>query len=140
VSPVKRLSYSIKLTSASRISHVIEPPQKLSSTNPCSRVKLQLRTDMRLRRHRNFSDHQSTMSDIVAEPLFKGSTGRNTRGILRLTILCLIAAAAVASRLFSVIRKCASYPIQFRTPSLQEIRTLLQSRAFTYSESSLSFC
>ncbi|PMD26844.1 glycosyltransferase family 66 protein [Hyaloscypha hepaticicola] len=44
------------------------------------------------------------MSDLIEEPFFKGSTGRNTRGVLRLTILCLIAAAAVASRLFSVIR------------------------------------
>ncbi|KAN0098837.1 glycosyltransferase family 66 protein [Hyaloscypha variabilis] len=44
------------------------------------------------------------MSDIIEEPFFKGSTGRNTRGVLRLTILCLIAAAAIASRLFSVIR------------------------------------
>lgn len=35
---------------------------------------------------------------------FEGETGRNTRGILRLIILCTIAAAAVASRLFSVIR------------------------------------
>merc|ERR1711939_945755 len=34
----------------------------------------------------------------------KGSTGRSSRGLLRLIILCLIAAAAVASRLFSVIR------------------------------------
>merc|ERR1711977_465884 len=33
-----------------------------------------------------------------------GSTGRSSRGLLRLIILCLIAAAAVASRLFSVIR------------------------------------
>lgn len=38
------------------------------------------------------------------EFLFKGETGRNTRGLLRLIILCTIAAAAVASRLFSVIR------------------------------------
>ncbi|MCJ1270436.1 oligosaccharyl transferase stt3 subunit [Lobaria immixta] len=38
------------------------------------------------------------------EPFFKGDTGRNTRGLLRLIILCTIAAAAVASRLFSVIR------------------------------------
>ncbi|KAK5129262.1 oligosaccharyl transferase stt3 subunit [Meristemomyces frigidus] len=35
---------------------------------------------------------------------FKGETGRSTRGLLRLIILCTIAAAAVASRLFSVIR------------------------------------
>ncbi|KAK6429667.1 oligosaccharyl transferase stt3 subunit [Oleoguttula sp. CCFEE 5521] len=39
-----------------------------------------------------------------AEMFFKGETGRNTRGLLRLIILCTIAAAAVASRLFSVIR------------------------------------
>ncbi|PSN60811.1 oligosaccharyl transferas-like protein subunit [Corynespora cassiicola Philippines] len=34
----------------------------------------------------------------------KQATGRNTRGLLRVIILCLIAAAAVSSRLFSVIR------------------------------------
>lgn len=43
------------------------------------------------------------------EPFFKGDIGRNTRGLLRLIILCTIAAAAVASRLFSVISKI-SYP------------------------------
>ncbi|TVY55489.1 Dolichyl-diphosphooligosaccharide--protein glycosyltransferase subunit stt3 [Lachnellula cervina] len=43
------------------------------------------------------------MAETVAEPFFKGNTGRNTRGILRLSILILIAAAAIASRLFSVI-------------------------------------
>ncbi|KAK3059215.1 oligosaccharyl transferase stt3 subunit [Extremus antarcticus] len=35
---------------------------------------------------------------------FEGESGRNTRGLLRLIILVTIAAAAVASRLFSVIR------------------------------------
>ncbi|TVY48795.1 Dolichyl-diphosphooligosaccharide--protein glycosyltransferase subunit [Lachnellula occidentalis] len=43
------------------------------------------------------------MAETVAEPFLKGNTGRNTRGILRLSILVLIAAAAIASRLFSVI-------------------------------------
>ncbi|KUJ11232.1 STT3 subunit of Oligosaccharyl transferase [Mollisia scopiformis] len=43
-------------------------------------------------------------TESLAEPFFKGSTGRNTRGLLRLIILCLIAAAALSSRLFSVIR------------------------------------
>jgi dolichyl-diphosphooligosaccharide--protein glycosyltransferase len=47
------------------------------------------------------------MEAQLTEPFFKGSTGRNTRGLLRITILCLIAAAAIASRLFSVIRKYA---------------------------------
>ncbi|KAI7538224.1 Dolichyl-diphosphooligosaccharide--protein glycosyltransferase subunit, partial [Hortaea werneckii] len=43
-------------------------------------------------------------SDNPAAFFFQGETGRNTRGLLRLIILCTIAAAAVASRLFSVIR------------------------------------
>ena len=38
------------------------------------------------------------------DPFFRGGTSRNTRSLLRLVILCTIAAAAVASRLFSVIR------------------------------------
>lgn len=44
------------------------------------------------------------MAPISVEPFLKGDTGRNTRGLLRLVILLTIAAAAVASRLFSVIR------------------------------------
>ena len=47
---------------------------------------------------------------MMAEPglnsFLEGNTGRNTRGLLRIIILCLIAAAAVASRLFSVISMC----------------------------------
>ena len=49
-----------------------------------------------------------TTSMMVAaglEPFLKGDSGRNTRGLLRIIILCTIAAAAIASRLFSVIRK-----------------------------------
>jgi dolichyl-diphosphooligosaccharide--protein glycosyltransferase len=38
------------------------------------------------------------------QQLLKQATGRNTRGLLRVIILCLIAGAAVSSRLFSVIR------------------------------------
>lgn len=38
------------------------------------------------------------------EPYLKGETGRNTRSVVRIIILCSIAAAALASRLFSVIR------------------------------------
>lgn len=45
------------------------------------------------------------MATASIEPFLKGDTGRNTRGLLRLIILCTIAAAAVASRLFSVISK-----------------------------------
>lgn len=50
------------------------------------------------------------MMATTVEPLFEGSTGRNTRGLLRLIILCTIAAAAIASRLFSVIRTYALSP------------------------------
>ncbi|EXJ57074.1 dolichyl-diphosphooligosaccharide-protein glycosyltransferase [Cladophialophora yegresii CBS 114405] len=38
------------------------------------------------------------------DPLFRGSASKNTRGLLRVTILLTIAAAAVTARLFSVIR------------------------------------
>ncbi|KAK2775271.1 oligosaccharyl transferase stt3 subunit [Emmonsiellopsis sp. PD_33] len=44
------------------------------------------------------------MAIAAIEPLLEGNTSRNTRGLLRVIILVLIAAAAVASRLFSVIR------------------------------------
>ncbi|KIX01576.1 uncharacterized protein Z518_09302 [Rhinocladiella mackenziei CBS 650.93] len=38
------------------------------------------------------------------DPFLRGSTSKNTRGLLRIIILCTIAAAAVSARLFSVIR------------------------------------
>ncbi|KAF2226589.1 Oligosaccharyl transferase STT3 subunit-domain-containing protein [Elsinoe ampelina] len=44
------------------------------------------------------------MAVATGSSLFEGETGRNTRGLLRLVILLLIAAAAISSRLFSVIR------------------------------------
>lgn len=44
------------------------------------------------------------MASTPIDPFLKGNTGRNTRGLLRIVILCTIAAAAIASRLFSVIR------------------------------------
>lgn len=49
---------------------------------------------------------ETAMAPTQLEPLLKGETGRNTRGLLRLIILCTIAGAAVASRLFSVISTC----------------------------------
>lgn len=45
------------------------------------------------------------MAAEALNPFLKGDSGRNTRGLLRIIILCTIAGAAVASRLFSVIRK-----------------------------------
>ncbi|KAL9085370.1 MAG: hypothetical protein Q9165_007661 [Trypethelium subeluteriae] len=44
------------------------------------------------------------MAVTVGSQFFEGNTGRNTRGLLRVLILCTIAAAAISSRLFSVIR------------------------------------
>lgn len=44
------------------------------------------------------------MAETPVDALLKGNTGRNTRGLLRIIILVTIAAAAVSSRLFSVIR------------------------------------
>ncbi|RAL07428.1 dolichyl-diphosphooligosaccharide--protein glycosyltransferase subunit STT3 [Aspergillus homomorphus CBS 101889] len=44
------------------------------------------------------------MAESSLNVLLKGNTGRNTRGLLRIIILGTIAAAAVSSRLFSVIR------------------------------------
>ncbi|KAF9894244.1 oligosaccharyl transferase stt3 subunit [Aspergillus nanangensis] len=44
------------------------------------------------------------MAESPADVLLKGSSGRTSRGLLRIIILATIAAAAVSSRLFSVIR------------------------------------
>ncbi|KLJ06617.1 dolichyl-diphosphooligosaccharide-protein glycosyltransferase [Blastomyces silverae] len=44
------------------------------------------------------------MATVAIEPVLKGAASSNSRGLLRVTILVLIAAAAVSSRLFSVIR------------------------------------
>ena len=45
-----------------------------------------------------------TMAVEVLDPLVKGSSGEKSRTLIRVVILCIVAAAAVASRLFSVIR------------------------------------
>jgi hypothetical protein len=46
----------------------------------------------------------ANMATAEEGQFLKQATGRNTRGLLRVVILCLIAGAAVSSRLFSVIR------------------------------------
>lgn len=53
------------------------------------------------------------MAPVQLEPFLKGESGRNTRGLLRLIILCTIAGAAVASRLFSVISTRNPYDASF---------------------------
>ena len=45
------------------------------------------------------------------EPFLEGNSGRNTRGLLRIIILAAIAAAAIASRLFSVISMLTRFSI-----------------------------
>jgi hypothetical protein len=49
---------------------------------------------------------RATMSADTLQVLASAGKGESTRTILRFIILCLIAGAAIASRLFSVIRKC----------------------------------
>ena len=52
----------------------------------------------------SFFSPLAIMADAPVDVLLKGSSGRNIRGLLRIIILVTIAAAAVSSRLFSVIR------------------------------------
>ena len=44
------------------------------------------------------------VTESPMDPLLRGSTSKTTRGLLRIVILCTIAAAAISARLFSVIR------------------------------------
>jgi dolichyl-diphosphooligosaccharide---protein glycosyltransferase len=53
------------------------------------------------------------------DPLLRGKTSKNTRGLLRVTILLTIAAAAVSARLFSVIRMFNA--TAFAAHSIQQI-------------------
>lgn len=50
-------------------------------------------------------------SDTPLDPFLRGTTSKNTRGLLRVIILCTIAGAAVSARLFSVIRGFYDYPV-----------------------------
>ncbi len=52
------------------------------------------------------------MSAAILDFLTSGSSGKSTRTLLRVIILSLIAGAAIASRLFSVIRMCP-FPVSF---------------------------
>ena len=65
----------------------------------------------------------SIMATAEGDQLLKQVTGRNTRGLLRLIILCTIAAAAVSSRLFSVIRfESIIHECQFSYTNLQSLQ------------------
>lgn len=56
------------------------------------------------------------MADNPFDVLLKGESGRNTRGLLRVLILCTVAAAAVSSRLFSVIREFVHWDVYWLIP------------------------
>jgi hypothetical protein len=58
---------------------------------------------------------------VAVDPLFSGTTSKNTRGLLRIIILCTIAAAAVSARLFSVIRTL--YVLLFALVPVNELPT-----------------
>jgi hypothetical protein len=68
-----------------------------------------------------------TMAAAEEGQFLKQATGRNTRGLLRVVILCLIAAAAVSSRLFSVIR-FESIIHECRYPNMWDWSSLLTRR------------
>jgi dolichyl-diphosphooligosaccharide--protein glycosyltransferase len=56
------------------------------------------------RQHVSLHHPSFTMAAVQESSFLKQASGPNTRGLLRVIILCLIAGAAVSSRLFSVIR------------------------------------
>lgn len=53
----------------------------------------------------NSRDCEATMTAVQTQKPTGSATSSSTRALLRVVILCLIAGAAIASRLFSVIRK-----------------------------------
>jgi len=69
------------------------------------------------------------MAVTSIDPFFRGNTGRSTRGLLRLIILCAVAAAAVSSRLFSVISmstaQASIIELYSGIPILEEVGSLL---------------
>ena len=64
-----------------------------------------LRNPEKLWNHDGRLDKPQTVVLLMMDPLVKGSGGEKSRTLIRVVILCIVAAAAVASRLFSVIRK-----------------------------------
>ena len=65
------------------------------------------------------------MAPSSLDVLLKGSSGRNTRGLLRVIILVTIAAAAVSSRLFSVISMCQSQELMiYMLTRVQDLKVL----------------
>ena len=68
--------------------------------------------------------------------LLKQATGRNTRGLLRVIILVLIAAAAVSSRLFSVISfESIIHECQYRNATVSKQLTDCASQSIRGSTS-----
>lgn len=89
-------------------SHAVAPQSSLRQT------KLQAvlsgtsgRTTNHQPRQRQYTASPSAIVTMAAESkgVVSDATARNSRTLLRVVILCFIASAAIASRLFSVIRK-----------------------------------
>lgn len=68
------------------------------------------------------------------DPFLRGSTSQNTRGLLRIIILCTIAAAAVSARLFSVIRMFGTF---YEEPYLCTGANYVQALKVSYTNVSL---
>ena len=65
------------------------------------------------------------MASQAVDPLVKGTSGEKSRTLIRVVILCIVAAAAVASRLFSVIRRYTGWPIYgLRADDAQDSKVL----------------
>jgi hypothetical protein len=73
----------------------------LSKANACSCRSLR---NFTWRQH--YTPTKATMSADPLQALASAGKGESTRSLLRFIILALIAGAAIASRLFSVIRTC----------------------------------
>lgn len=81
------------------------------------------------------------MADAPVDALLKGSSGKNTRGLLRIIILFTIAAAAVSSRLFSVIRMFLGTRILREMQLRVQLTELLMVSAYQVSRvSSMNVC
>jgi hypothetical protein len=108
--PKTRLSGSRLLWTCAKADpwSMVQKLQTVLSKSRCSQVVLdqcQPPTSPGERQHHN-PPTQATMSADPLQALASAGQGKSTRSLLRVIILALIAAAAIASRLFSVIRTC----------------------------------
>jgi hypothetical protein len=80
----------------------------------------------------SLSPPPAAMASQASDLFLRGESGKSTRSLLRVVILVTIAAAAVASRLFSVIRfesiihECESVPVSVVRADRPESRSVVQ--------------